>query len=50
MKIKKESFDNGTDDSWSFNLVNNYYFHPELSNTLTGDEIITVIHPILVVS
>ena len=44
-KVKYDQTDNDEDDTLEFTLRNTFYFKPELSNGLTGDEIVTIGHP-----
>lgn len=37
--------DNDEEDTMTFTLMKKYVFRPDLSNSLTGDEIITTLHP-----
>lgn len=42
--------DDDTDDTLTFNMKNTFIFRPDLSNGLTGNEIITSIHPLIAVT
>lgn len=41
--------DDETDDTLTFNMKNTFIFRPDLSKGLTGNEIITTIHPMVAV-
>lgn len=49
-KQKINTFDNATEDSYSFDLTNVYNFRKDLSYPLTGDEKINILNLVLVVS
>lgn len=49
-KQKINTFDNATEDSYSFDLTNVYNFRKDLSYPLTGDEKINILNVVLVVS
>lgn len=49
-KQKLKSIDNDVEDTVSYDLWNIYHFDPQLSAPLTGDEIITNLNLVLVVS
>lgn len=42
---KNNILDNEEDDSMVFNAMKQFVFRPDLSNKLTGEEIVTTIHP-----
>lgn len=46
-KSKVNLVDNETDDTVSFNAKTRWYFNQERSGKLTGDEIITIPHPLI---
>lgn len=48
-KKKFDEVDNDEDDSLEFDLKNTFYFKPDKTAPLTGDEVITTVHPILMV-
>lgn len=37
--------DNDEDDTLTFTVYRKYVFRPDLSNNLTGDEVVTTLHP-----
>lgn len=39
--------DDEKEDTLTFNMKNRFIFRPDLSNGLTGNEIITTIHPLI---
>lgn len=41
--------DNEEDDTLTFNMKNTFIFRPDLSNGLTGNEIITTVHSLIMV-
>lgn len=41
--------DNDADDTVTFNMKKTFIFRPDLSKGLTGNESITVIHPLIMV-
>lgn len=41
--------DNEEDDTVTFNMKNTFIFRPERSNGLTGNEIITTVHSLIMV-
>lgn len=42
---KNNISDNDAEDTMAFNNMKKYIFRPDLSNNLTGDEIVTTLHP-----
>lgn len=46
-KEKFDMTDNEKEDTLTFNMKNRFIFRPDLSNGLTGNEIITTIHPLI---
>nr|XP_029721389.1 sensory neuron membrane protein 1 [Aedes albopictus] len=46
-KEKYDTVDNEEDDTLTFTLKNTWIFRPDLSKPLTGDEIITIPHPLI---
>lgn len=44
-KEKFSMVDNEEEDSVTFHYSNTYFFRPDLSGNLTGDEIVVVPHP-----
>lgn len=42
---KENITDNDADDTMEFSIWKRYVFRPDLSNGLTGDEIVTILHP-----
>lgn len=41
--------DNDTDDTVAFNAKTRWYFNKERSGKLTGDELVTIPHPLIMV-
>lgn len=44
-KTRVDQIDDVDADTLEYTLFNTYYYHPELSDGLTGNEIITTAHP-----
>lgn len=42
--------DDVKEDTLTYKMKNTFIFRPDLSNGLTGNEIITTVHPLLMVS
>lgn len=42
---KTDISDDEEEDTMEFILMKKYVFRPDLSNNLTGDEIVTTLHP-----
>lgn len=42
--------DDDAEDTLSYRMTNTFIFRPDLSNGLTGNEIITTVHPLIMVS
>lgn len=42
---KNDIVDNDEEDTMEFDIWKRYVFRPDLSNGLTGDEVITTLHP-----
>lgn len=49
-KTKVDLIDDVVEDTVEFTAINTFFFNKTLSNGLTGDEIVTVIDPLLTVS
>lgn len=43
--VKHDTVDDEENDTLTYTLKKTWIFKPELSNGLTGDEIITILHP-----
>ncbi|XP_055302266.1 sensory neuron membrane protein 1-like [Sitodiplosis mosellana] len=44
---KNNISDNDAEDTMAFNIMKKYIFRPDLSKNLTGDEIVTTMHPVI---
>lgn len=42
---KNNISDNNAEDTMSFDIMKKYVFRPDLSNNLTGQEVVTTLHP-----
>lgn len=42
--------DDDVEDSVTFEMINNFFFRPDLTKGLTGNEIITIPHMLLMVN
>lgn len=47
---KFNDVDDDETDTVEYELKNTFFYRPDLSNGLTGDEIVTIPHPLLFVS
>lgn len=48
-KEKFDLTDNEEDDTLTFNMKNTFIFRPDMSNGLTGNEIITTVNSLIMV-
>lgn len=48
-KEKFDMVDHEEEDAISFRMTNRFVFRPDLSHGLTGNEIITTVHPLIMV-
>lgn len=48
-KEKVDVVDNDQDDTMTFNMKNTFIFNKQKSGSLTGDEMVTIPHPFIMV-
>lgn len=49
-KEKRDLVDNENADTVTFDMMNTFNFRPDLTLPLTGNEVVTILHPLIVVS